>query len=134
MSSCRHVGKYYMYGGFNFRIGCLDERKKNMRLARFSLHFARNRMAPCVANVHGNHYTSTYFILSRLCDRLILRNSLRGWYFRKKNPSACHSTLLRIALRVSTCKIHVLNRGLKVNIWSVINNELSHLGGYIYTQ
>ena len=36
-----------------------------MRLARFSRHFARNRMTPCVANVHGNHYTSTYFILSR---------------------------------------------------------------------
>ena len=43
-----------------------------MQLARFSLHFARNRMTPCVANVHGNHYTSTYFILSRLSDRLIL--------------------------------------------------------------
>ena len=45
-----------------------------MRLARFSLHFARNRMTPCVPNVHGNHYTSTYFIL--LSDRLIFRNSL----------------------------------------------------------
>ena len=33
-------------------------------------------MIPCVANVHGNHYTSTYFILSRLNDRLIFRNSL----------------------------------------------------------
>ena len=27
-----------------------------MRLARFSLHFARNRMTPYVANVHDNHY------------------------------------------------------------------------------
>ena len=45
-----------------------------MRLAQFSLHFARNRMTPCVPNVHGNHYTSTYFIL--LSDRLIFRNSL----------------------------------------------------------
>ena len=43
-----------------------------MRLARFSLHFAQNRMASYVANVHGNHYTSTYFIR----DRLIFRNSL----------------------------------------------------------
>ena len=49
-----------------------------MPLARFSLHFARNRMTPYVANVHGNHYTctSTYLILSRLSDRLICRNSL----------------------------------------------------------
>ena len=51
-------------------------REKNMRLARFSLLFARNQMTPCVANVHGNLYTSTYFILSRLSDRLIFRNSL----------------------------------------------------------
>ena len=42
-----------------------------------------------------------------------------------------YSTLLRIVLRVSTCIIHV--RGLKVNVWSVINNDLSHLGGYIYS-
>ena len=48
-----------------------------------------------------------------------------GLVFRKKNE---HSTLLRIGLRVSTCIIHV--RGLKVNVWSVINNDLSHLGGY----
>ena len=48
--------------------------RKKMRLARFSLNFARNRMTPCVPNVHGNHYTSTYFIL--LSDRLIFRNSL----------------------------------------------------------
>ena len=41
--------------------------RKKMRLARFSLHFSRNRMTPYVANV-GNHYTSTYFILSRLSD------------------------------------------------------------------
>ena len=32
-------------------------RNNHMRLARFSLHLARNRMAPYVANVHGNHYT-----------------------------------------------------------------------------
>ena len=43
-----------------------------MQLARFSLHFARNRMTPCVANVHGNHYTSTYLILSRLIPQLPL--------------------------------------------------------------
>ena len=49
-------------------------RKKNMRLARFSLHFARNQMTPCVPIVHRNHYASTYFIL--LSDRLIFRNSL----------------------------------------------------------
>ena len=42
-----------------------------------------------------------------------------------------YSTLLRIGLRVSTCIIHV--RGLKVNVWSVINNDLSHLGGNIYS-
>ena len=33
-------------------------------------------MTPYVANVHGNHFKSTYFILSRLSDRLIFRNSL----------------------------------------------------------
>ena len=36
-----------------------------------------------------------------------------------------YSTLLRVALRVSTCIIHV--RGLKVNVWSVINNDLIHI-------
>ena len=35
---------------------------------------------------------------------------------------------------MSTCIIHVLlDHGLKVNIWSVINTDLSHLGGYIYS-
>ena len=34
-----------------------------------------------------------------------------------------YSTLLRIALRVSTCIIHVRGR----------NNDLSHLVGYIYS-
>ena len=33
-------------------------------------------MTPCDANVHANHYTSTHFILSRLSDRFIFRNSL----------------------------------------------------------
>ena len=33
----------------------------------------------------------------------------------------CHSTLLRIALRVCTCIIHV-----KVKVWSVINNGWIH--------
>ena len=80
-------------------------RKKNMGLARFSLHFARNRMTPCVANVHGNHYKSTYFILSRLSDRL----TLFGAGILKKKSSTCHtySTLLRIAQRVSTCTLDV---------------------------
>ena len=36
-------------------------------------------MTPYVADVHGNdHFTSTYFILSRLSDGLIFRNSLFG--------------------------------------------------------
>ena len=74
-----------------------------MRLARFSLHFARNRMTPCVTNVHGNPYISTYFILSRLSDRLIFRNSLSsGLVFRKKNEYVSQHTM-----RVSTCIIHV---------------------------
>ena len=68
-------------------------RKKNMLLARFSLHFARNRMT----NVHGNHYTSTYFIL--LSDRLIFRNSLS---LEKKNEYVSQHTM-----RVSTCIFHV---------------------------
>ena len=34
----------------------------------------------------------------------------------------------------SACvNMHNPNRGLKVNVWSVINNDLSHLGGYIYS-
>ena len=117
LQACRYILNI-LYGGFIFRIGCLGE-KKNMRLARFSLHFARNRMTPCVPNIHRNHYTSTYFIL--LSDRLI---SATLSLFRKKT-STCHSTL-----RVSTCTIHVQiaeSRPL------VINNDLSHLGGYIYS-
>ena len=86
-----------------------------MRLARFSLHFARNRMTPCVPIVHRNHNTSTYFIL--LSDRLIFRNS--------QNEYVSQHTM-----RVSTCIFHVQiaeSRPL------VINNDPSHLGGYIYS-
>ena len=93
-----------------------------MRLARFSLHFARNRKTPCVANVHGNHYTSTYFILSRLSDRLIFRNSLFG-YFRKKR--------VRVTAHYACVNVH--SSRTTSGLWSVINNDLSHLGGYIYS-
>ena len=91
-----------------------------MRLARFSLHFARNRTTPCVPNVHGNHYTSTYFIL--LSDRLIFRNSLS---LEKKTEYVSQHTM-----RVSTCIFHVQ---LAESRPLVINNDLSHLGGYIYS-
>ena len=93
--------------------------RKKMRPARFSLHFARNRMTPCVPNVHRNHYTSTYFIL--LSDRPIFRNSLS----LEKNEYVSQHTM-----RVSSCIFHVQiaeSRPL------VINNDLSHLGGYIYS-
>ena len=101
-----------------------------MRLARFSLHFARNRMTPC----DGNHYNLFHSLLPKWSShfpQLSLSLSLRGWYFRKKT-STCHSTLLRIALRVSTCISHVQ---LAESMFgrSVINNDLSHLGGYIYS-
>ena len=87
-----------------------------MRLARFSLHFARNRMTPCVPNVHSNHYTSTYFIL--LSDRLIFRNSLS---LEKNKTSTCHSTLCGCQRAYFTYNS------------LVINNDLSHLGGYMYS-
>ena len=84
-----------------------------MRLARFSLHFARNRMTPCVPNAHGNHYTSTYFIL--LSDRLIFHNSLS----LEKNEYVSQHTM-----RVSTCIFHVQ---LAESRPLVINNDLSHI-------
>ena len=93
-----------------------------MRLARFSLHFARNRMTPCVPNVHGNHYTSTYFIL--LSDRLIFRNSLSLEKTKQNEYMSQHT------MRVSTCIFHVQ---LAESRPLVINNDLSHLGGYIYS-
>ena len=35
----------------------------------------------------------------------------------------------------SACvNVHNSRTGLKVNVWSVINNDLSHLGGYIYSK
>ena len=59
-------------------------KKKHATCTIFSA-FARNQMTPCVANAHGNHYTSTYFILSRLVIVSFSATlSLRGWYFRKK--------------------------------------------------
>ena len=75
-----------------------------MQLARFSLHFARDRMTLYVANVHSNHYTSTYFILSRLSDvsfsaTLSLSS---GLVFKKTEYMSQHT-----ALRVSTCIIYV---------------------------
>ena len=77
-------------------------------------------MTPCVPNVHGNHYTSTYFIL--LSDRLIFRNSLS---LEKKNEYVSQHTM-----RVSMCILHVQ---LAESRPLVINNDLSHLGGYIYS-
>ena len=64
-------------------------------------------MTPCVTNVHGNPYTSTYFIISRLSDRLIFRNSLSlsligAGILGKKNEYVSQHTM-----RVSTCIIHV---------------------------
>ena len=46
-----------------------------------------------------------------------------------------YSTLLRIALRVSTCIIHVqlAESRPEGQCLSEINNDLSHLGGYIYS-
>ena len=88
-----------------------------MQLARSSLHFAQNRMTPYVANVIGNQYTSTYFFLSRLSDRLIFRNSLSlfGSGILEKKTSTCHSTLLTIA---SACvNVHNSRTIMKVNVW-----------------
>ena len=88
------------YGGFIFRIGCLGEKKN--KHATCTIFSAFCRMTPCVTNVHGNHYTSTYFILSRLIVSFSATLSLRGWYFRKKNEYVSQHTM-----RVSTCLIHV---------------------------
>ena len=99
-----------LFSALDVSLSKKKQQQTNVRLARFSLHFARNTMTPCVANVHGNHYTSTYFILSRLSERLILRNSLSlfGASILERNENMyMYSTLLRIALRVSTCIIHV---------------------------
>ena len=84
-----------------------------MRLARFSLHFARNRMTPCVPNVHGNHYTSTDLIL--LSDRLIFRNSPS----LEKNEYVSQHTM-----RVSMCTFHVQLAELRP---LVINNGWIHI-------
>ena len=102
VSYCRNVGKNVKYTVALFSALDVSVRKKNMRLARFSLHFARNRMTPCVANVYGNHYASTYFILSRISSTTLSSGLL-------EKTSTCHmyNTLLRIAPRVSTCIIHV---------------------------
>ena len=89
-----------------------------MRLARFSLHFARNRIT-LVFQTSTAITTSTYFIL--LSDRLIFRNSLS----LEKNEYVSQHTM-----RVSTCIFHVQ---LAESRPLVINNDLSHLGGYIYS-
>ena len=74
------------------------------------------------------HHTSTYFIISRLSDRLIFHNtlSLFGWYFRKKT-STCHSTRLRIALRVSTCIIHVQLAESRPKGQCLVSNKYSQM-------
>ena len=55
----------------------------------------------------ANHYTSTYFILSRLSDRLIFRNFLfRAGILEKKNEYVSQHTIENVS-RVSTCIIHV---------------------------
>ena len=93
-------------------------RKKHATCTIFSA-FCTKTKTPCVPIVHRNHCTSTYLIL--LCDRLIFRNSLS----LEKNEYVSQHTM-----RVSTCLFHVQiaeSRPL------VINNDPSHLGGYIYS-
>ena len=75
-----------------------------MRLARFSRHFARNRMTHCVANVQQSLYINLFHSLSP-SDRLIFRNSLPlfgAGILEKKNEYESQHTM-----RVSTCIIHV---------------------------
>ena len=80
-------------------------RKKHATCAIFSA-FCTKPNAPDVANVRGNHNTSIYFILSRLSDRLIFRNSLSllGPWVGILEKNDCVSQL---TLHVSTCIIHV---------------------------
>ena len=75
-----------------------------MRLARFSWHFARNLMTPCVANVHGNHYTSTSFILSRL---VIVSFSATLSLFGAGILGENNEYVSQHTIRVSKCIIHV---------------------------
>ena len=82
-------------------------------------------MTPYVANVHGNHYTSTYFILSRLSDRLIFRNSLSLSLF---GAGILEKKRVRVTAHYACVNVHNSR-----TIWSVIKNDLSHLAGYIYS-
>ena len=120
MRSGRHVGKNIKCTVALFSALDVSVRKKNTcDLHDFLCILHETERLPVLQTstaityiyIYIYIYTSTYFILSRLSDRLIFRNSLSSGllFFRKKKTSTCHmySTLLRIALRVSTCIIHV---------------------------
>ena len=84
-----------------------------MRLARFYRYFARNRMTPDVASLYINlfHSLSPFPQLS-----------LWGWYCRTKKR-------VRVTAHYACVNVH----NSRTISWSVINNDLSHLGGYIYS-
>ena len=84
-----------------------------MRLARFSLHFARNRMTPYVANVHCNHFTSTYSFslveaIVSFSATLSLSLPLFGaGILREKKRVRVTGHDCELLPHVSTCIIHV---------------------------
>ena len=78
----------------------------------------------CCKRPRQSLYINLFHSLSP-SDRLIFRNSLSlfGAGILEKKTSTCHSTLMP----VSTCIIRVQC------LWSVLNNYISHFGGYIYS-
>ena len=111
LQACRYILNI-LYDGFIFRIGCLGEKKT------CDLHDFLCILHETEWPVHGNHYTSIYFIL--LSDRLI-----SATLSLEKNEYVSQNTM-----RVSTCIFHVQ---LAESRPLVINIDLSHLGGYIYS-
>ena len=116
LQACRYILNI-LYGGFIFRIGCLGE-KKHATCTIFSAFCTKPNDPLCSKRPPQSLYINLFH--SPKWSSHLPQLSL----FRKKEYVSQHT------MRVSTCIFHVQiaeSRPL------VINNDLSHLGGYIYS-
>ena len=112
-SSCR---LNILYGGFIFRIGCLGE-KKTCDLHDF-LCILHETEWPFVFQ------SSTAFTIHQFISFSWVIVSFSATSLEKNEYVSQHT------MRVSTCIFHVQIAESRPR---VINNDLSHLGGYIYS-
>ena len=120
MTTCEFLHIKYTVALFSAFEVSVKKKKQHATCTIFSA-FCTKPNDPCVANVHGNHYTSTYFILSSL---VIISFSATLSLF---GAGILEKKRVRVTAHYACVNMH----NSRTISWSVINNDLSHLGGYI---